>query len=310
MSITIQMFQTAMETYGAEQRSSARIIAGNGLPVPGFIVSGINFFHSGTDYIVTIGKEVPEEILKLAMAEFGEKYPGKENFCWGEIHSLKGILTLSAMLDGKYSKELVDELTKATYKKLLVCSSIPNVGFPFYGTPGMERLYEVLTEYSNTVNPFGNTNLNLKEFDFKEPTQYLDDVQVSIALREEKPYRRLILSTNSSKATFKENEKGWFYDTYVPQGNGYISMGHYYSNGIGRPVDEVVRLRYKVNKANHNDHPDDIDLKISLKTGLAWKSFHERLAEPATDEQIEIIITHLKMSIEEIRKGILCKMTT
>lgn len=308
MSITIGMFQTAMETYGAE-RSSGRIIAGNGLPVPGFIVSGITFTHSGTNYIVTIGKEVPEEILKLAMEEFGEKPPGKENFWWGGIRSLKGILTLSAMLDGKYSKGLVDELTNATYKNLLSCSSIPNVGFPFHGTPGMESLYKVLTEYSNTVNPFGNTDLNLKDLDFKKPTQYLDDVQVSIALREEKPYKRLILSTNSSKATFAEDEKGWFYDTYVPQGNGYIGMGHYYSNGIGRPVDEVVRLHYKVNTDNYDRHPDDIDQKISLKTGLAW-SFHEKLAKPATNEQIEIMITHLKVSIEEIRKDILCKMTT
>ena len=309
MSITIKMFQTAMETYGAE-RSSGRIIAGNGLPVPGFIVSGITFVHSGTDYIVTIGKEVPEEILERAMAEFGETSPGNENFWWGGIHSLKGILTLSAMLDGKYSKGLVDELTNATYKNLLSCSSIPNVGFPFHGTPGMESLYKVLTEYSNTVNPFGNTDLNLKDLDFKEPTQYLDDVQVSLASQKGRnPYKRLILSTNSSKATFAEDEKGWFYDTYVSQGNGYIGMGHYYFNGISRPVDEVVRLHYKVNKDNYDPHPDDIDLRISLKTALSW-SFHEKQAEPATNEQIEIMITHLKISIEEIRKDILCKMTT
>ena len=309
MSITIGMFQTAMETYGAE-RSSGRIIAGNGLPVPGFIVSGITFTHSGTNYIVTIGKEVPEEILNRAMAEFGETSPGKENFWWDGIRSLKGILTLSAMLDGKYSKKLIDELTNATYKNLLNCSSIPNVGFPFHGTPGMERLYEVLTEYSDTINPFGNPDLELKKLDFKEPTQYLDDVQVSLASQKGRnPYRKLILSTNSSKATFAEDEKGWFYDTYVSQGKGYIGMGHYYFNGISRPVDEVVRLHYKVNTDNYDRHPDDIDLRISLKTGLAW-NFHERLAEPATDEQIEIMITHLKISIEEIRKDILCKMTT
>lgn len=311
MGITIREFQVAMETYGAERLSDYHA-SGNRVLVPCFNVAGTYFCHSGTDYIVSIGKSVPEETMNRAMAEFGEKHPGGKNFWWGQIHSLKGMLTLATMLDGCYNKELVDELTNATYKKLLDCSSIQsNVDFPFHSihSSKMERLYKLLAEYSNIVNPFGNKELNLKE-----PIQYLDAVAVTLALKEGRNhYTRLTLSTNSFEAKFVDEETGWFYDTFVPiqrnQNNGYIDMGHYYSNGSdGRPVDEVVRLYYKVNKDSYHHHPDNIDLRISLKTGLAWKTYKEKHAKPVTDEQIEVMITHLKICIKKIRTRIIRKM--
>ena len=312
MSITIREFQVTMETYGAEQ-SSDYYVSGSNVLVPCFNVAGTYFIHSSSNYIVQRGKRVPEEIMNRAMAEFGEKHPGGKNFWWGETHSIKGLLTLATMLDGKYSKELVDELTNKTYKKLLDCSSIQtNVDFPFHSTHSsrMERLYKLLAEYSNIVNPFGN-----KEFNLKEPIQYLEAVEVTLALKEGRNhYTRLTLATNSSEAAFVDDEKGWFYDTFVPiqrnRNNGYINMGHYYSNGSdGRPVDEVVRLDYKVNKDNYKHHPNDIDLRISLKTGLAWETYKEDQAEIVTDEQIDVMITHLKISIfKKIRDKIVRKM--
>lgn len=311
MSITIREFQVAMETYGAERLSNC---SGSRcrISVPCFNVAGTNFLHSGSYYIVQREKKVPEEIMNRAMAEFREKHPGGDNFWWGETHSIKGILTLAAMLDGKYSKELVDELTNETYKKLLDCSSIQsNVEFPFHSThsPKMEKLYKLLAEYSNIVNPFGNN-----EFKLKEPIQYLDTVEIALALQEGRNhYTRLNLSTNSSQAKFGDDEKGWFYDTFVPiqrkRNNGYISIGHYYLNGSdGRPIDEVVRLDYKAIRDSYDDHPDDIDLRISLKTGLAWKTYKEEQAELATDEQIEVMITHLKISIKKIKNKIVRNM--
>ena len=312
MSITIREFQVAMETYGAEQLFFNYLISGNSIPVSCFNVSGTYFCHSGSDYIVQREKRVPEEIMNRAMAEFGEKHPGGKNFWWGETHSIKGILTLATMLDGCYNKERVDELTNATYKKLLDCSSIQgNVDFPFHSihSSKMERLYKLLAEYSNIVNPFRNKELNLKE-----PIQYLDAVEVTLALNEGRNYyTRLTLSINSSEAEFVDDEKGWFYDTFVPiqrnRNNGYISMGHYFLNGSdGRPVDEVVRLDYKVNRDNYKHHPNDIDLRISLKTGLAWETYKEEHAKPVTDEQINVMITHLKICIKKIRNKIVRKM--
>lgn len=310
MSITIREFQIAMETYGAKRlpnRSGSRFR----ISVPCFNVADTNFLHSGSYYIVQRGKRVPEEIMDRAMAEFGEEQPGEDHFWYGEIHSIKGLLTLSAMLDGKYSKDLVDELTNKTYKKLLDCSYIQsNVDFPFHSThsPKMEELYKLLAEYSNIVNPFGNN-----KFKLKEPIQYLDAVDVFFELQEgKKHYMMLTLSTNSFESIFADTENGWFYDTFVPiqrKGiGGSIKMRHYYVNGSdGHPVDEAVYLKYKSNSYNL-DNPDDIDLRISLKTGLAWKTYKEEQAELATDEQIEVMITHLKISIKKIKNKIVRNM--
>ena len=118
--------------------------------------------------------------MNRAMAEFGEIHPGGDNFWWGEIHSIKGILTLAAMLENKYSKELINELTNETYKRLLSGSFITkNVEFPFCNptTPKREKLYQLLMKYSDIVNPFGN-----EQFSIKEPIQYLDTVGVNLSL--------------------------------------------------------------------------------------------------------------------------------
>lgn len=309
MGITIREFEVAMETYGAERLDN---VLGSRCPVsvPCFYVSGITFYHSGSYYIVQMGKKVPEEIMNQAMAEFDEKHPGGDNFWWGETHSIKGILTLAAMLDGKYSKELINELTNETYKKLLDCSSIKsNVEFPYHAvhSPKMEKLYKLLTEYSNIVNPFGNSELK-----FKEPIQYLDAVNVDLALKRGH-YTQLNLSSTSCRAKFNDDEDGWCYDTAVltqkKRKNGWIHMGHYYNNGNdNRPIDEIVRLSYDVDTKGYNHHPDDIDLRISLKTGLAWQTYKEQEAKLATDEQIDIMISHLKITIKKIKNKIIRNM--
>lgn len=309
MGITIREFQVAMETYGAERLSNC-LGSRYSVYVPCFNVAGTKFFHSGSYYIVHREKDVPKEIMNRAMAELGEKHPGGTNFWWGEVHSIKGMLTLAAMLEGNYNKERIDELTNETYKKLLDCASIKsNVEFPFHNahSPKMEKLYKVLAEYSNIVNPFANS-----EFKIKDPIQYLDTVEVTLAMQEGS-YTSLKLSTNLYQAKFKDDKNGWFYNTYVSiqrnRNNGYLCMGHYYSNGNdGRPIDEVVYLDYNAIKDSYADHPDNIDLRISLKTGLAWQTYKEEQAEPATDEQIDIMITHLKISIKKIKNKIVRNM--
>lgn len=308
MGITIAEFRIAMETYGAKRlpdREGSRY----NILVPCFAIGDVEFLHSGSYYIVQRGNKAPEEIMDKAMAEFGEKHPGGDNFWWGETHSIKGILTLSAMLEGKYSKELIDELVNKTYKKLLECSLIQtNVEFPFQSThsPKMEELYKKLVEYSNIVNPFGNDT-----FDLKDPVEYLDSLKFSLASKEgENPYARLTLEGRSSQAKYDNDADGWCYDSMIliqkNRKNGYISFGHYYTNGNDhRPVDEVVRLYYKTIRGGYDHHPDDIDLRISLKTGLAWQTYEEEQAAPATDEQIDIMITHLNTSIKKIKQRII-----
>ncbi len=306
MGISITEFRVAMETYGAKRLPDQEGSRYNVL-VPCFTVRDVQFLHSGSYYIVQRGSKVPKEIMDKAMAEFGEKHPGGDNFWWGETHSIKGILTLAAMIEGKYSKELIDELTNTTYKKLLECSPIhTNVEFPFRSnnSPKMEELRKKLAEYSNIVNPFGNNTFN-----FKEPIEYLDRVKLSF--KEGKHLGvDLTLNGKSSQAWYNDDFNGWCYDTtiYIQKNrkNGYINLGHYYGNGNDhRVVDEVVRLYYKKDAERYADHPDDIDLRISLKTGLAWKTYEEEQATPATDEQINIMIAYLNTSIRKIKKRII-----
>jgi len=105
--------------------------------------------------------------MNQAMAEFGEKNPGGDNFWWGEIHSVKGILTLAAMLEGRYSKELINQLANETYQILFNCSSIQSNERNRLHSPKMEELQKLLIEYDNIVNPFGNCN-----FKMKKPIEY------------------------------------------------------------------------------------------------------------------------------------------
>lgn len=111
MGISIREFQVAMETCEATRLTDRKGSRYN-ISVPCFEVRGVEFLHSGSYYIVLRGNKVPEEIMNQAMAELGEKHPGGTNFWWGEIHSIRGILTLAAMLECRYSKKLIDELTK------------------------------------------------------------------------------------------------------------------------------------------------------------------------------------------------------
>lgn len=313
MGISIREFQVAMETFGAErlpnrEGSRYRIL------VPCFQLGGVQFFHSGSYYIVHRGN-VPDDIMNHAMAEVGEKHPGGDNFWWGEVHSIKGMLTLATMLRGDYSKALVDELTNKAYKKLLECSIIKsNVKFPFeFSThsPKMQKLRELLEEYSNVVNPFGN-----EHFKLKEPIGYLDKIKVQLSAGHEESfdaYSRLTLNSPLFETFFSIDSGGWTYRSSVPvqknHKNGLIHFYHYFENGSKNTnVDEVVYLEYNVQGKEDDIFktlPEDIDLRISVKTGLAWKTYKESEALPATDEQLDVMIAHLKMSIRSLKKNLL-----
>lgn len=252
--------------------------------------------------------------MKKAMAVVGETHPGGKHFWWGEIHSIKGMHTLIAMLEGKYSKELIDKLTNETYKRLLDNELIKkNYEFEFKDmhSPKMKELYKLLIEYHNVVNPFGSSEIQLKE-----PIEYLDNIDVSLlANNGSKGYANLCMSTNCAKVKFHNDTEGWYYDTFVYiqkyRKNGYVNFGHYYNNGQEhRAIDEVVRLYCKVNTHICIEDYNNVNLRISLKTGLAWKTYREEQAKLATDAQIEIISSYLRDTIKKIKKKIINNMIT
>ena len=54
--------------------------------------------------------------------------------------------------------------------------------------------------------------------------------------------------------------------------------------------------------------PNDLDLKISLQTGLAWQGSNKTRAKLVTDAQISIMLFHLKMTIKKLRYKIVKNM--
>lgn len=310
MGITMEEFRVAMETYGARKipfMEGTKHV----LPVPCFNVSGVDFLHSGTFYVVQQGHVCPTEIFNQAMAELGEKYPGERTHFWyGEIHSIRGLLTLSAMLDGKYTKELVNQLTAETYQKLFSSPTLRiNPEFPFHDThnPKMKKLYAVLQEYNNMINPFGNS-----ASDFKAPIHYLDKVNFSIACNSINHSVDFIMQSDPVKTDFTYDSSGWCYDSKIflqrNRKKAFLHMGHFYRSKKSRfPIDEIVRLHYLADRDTWNS-PDNIDFRISLKTGLAWKPYYEEEAILATDEEIETMITFLRISIKKMKNKIIHNM--
>lgn len=310
MSISIKEFEVAMETFGAKRLPNVNGTMYN-VSVPCFIINVTVFLHSGSDYVVNRGCEVPDEIMDMAMAEFDEKYPGGKNFGYGEIHSVKGILTLAAMLNGNYSKELVNELTNKTYKKLLESTSLKSNHCNIFEKEitklkKMKMLCGLLEKYSSIVNPFGNENLN-----FKEPICYFDKINISFAeLNKADVTARLSLKNLSTAVTYYKTSYGFSYQCYTTiqeqRKNKNVLIAYYYTNGSdGHPADKVVYLDYSIAKKTYVIDPRDIDLRISLKTGLAWKTDHEDEALPVSEEQLDIMIYYLKVCINKIQKQIL-----
>ena len=55
-------------------------------------------------------------------------------------------------------------------------------------------------------------------------------------------------------------------------------MGHYYHSQKTRfPIAEIVRLKYSPSY-NNGFFLDNLDLRINLQTGLAWKPYDEKNA--------------------------------
>ena len=169
------------------------------------------------------------------------------------------------------------------------------------------KLLKKIAEFDSFVNPFSNNALVLKD-----PIEYIDRLKLSIRYTEddEETFARFYLEEESIEIKYDNDPDGWTYNTlmYVQRNglNGCINLIHYYEKGDkSKPADEVIYLDYDANRKSYDDHPDDIDLRISLKTGLAWKTYHEEEAAPVTDEQVKLMLTHLNMCIKRIKSSII-----
>lgn len=303
MGISICEFRITMETLEAERLNDC-VGSRYNLLVPQFEINGTHFFHSGSYYIVHQGNYISDDIMNRAMAELGETFPGGDNFWWGEVHSVVGLLTLGTMLRGDYSKELVKNLTNKVYKTILnfdLIRSNMKSTFALASPSGkIQELHDLLKKYDDIVNPYGSG-----KYTFKEPIECLDKVNISIDACDNKlpnAWANLGLKASSSNAHYNVSEGGWCYRSvvFLPK-KGDIFIRHYFNNGNEqRPEDEVVSLTYHTQWRNI---PRYLYLQISLKTGLSWKEDESKTIN-VTDEQIDFMIKNLKISIENLKKDI------
>lgn len=307
MGISIYEFSVAMETLGAEYVGDV-LGSRSRAPVPSYMVKNDIFSHSGSYYIVqgkyprTVGKA----LMDKAMAELGEEYPGKDNYWYNEIHSIKGILTLALMIENRYTKELAQQLISDIYKKLLSTSSFldkPELISKQVKLSGFDELYKALNDFDNLVNPL--PSLNLK---FKEPKQYLDMVRLNIWHSESGACSIVFTSDKCSVEFIKRvNEQGysetWCYKINLKD-ELQTTIGHYFVKGHPRKADEEELFLQTYPK----DRSKALDLRISLKTGLAWKTYEEPKAKRASELQIQCMSEHLYKCMEIAKKTIVDNM--
>lgn len=306
MSITFKEFEVAMETYGAQRLEDQDGYEWN-VKVPAYQIAGVIYTHSGSNYVRYQSDSPIDIILALAKVESGEKEPGEEDFWKREIHSVQGLLTFVTMVDEKYSKNFVDDLNNTIYKKLLANPKFKKrntVVFSNVKTDNEYELYTLLYDFSRTINPFAESCVEIRE-----PIDYMDIIKLCIAVNDR--FVQFWLTDTPCQVTFKTGDNGWMYDATTTIDRKYhkalLCIGHYYNNGSdGRPVDEVVRLDYiERNTEDSEVNEEDIDLRISLKTGLAWSEEQSvEKAKPVTEEQVEEMITHLKILMKKVQKRI------
>ena len=313
MGISMIEFQKAMEIAGVKRLPDTFDPLMPNFRVPCFEIGDTFFIYTNSDFgsshggIMQRGKEVPNEIMFQAMAEVGEKDLDSEHFCNGRILSIKGILTLATMLQNRYSKDIMNRLMNQTYKVLLdeIVFRYPYPGLVYYCLPfdnNRTELCHMIMEFDKAVNPFFDQSLS-----FKEPSKYLDRVDISTAKGE--GYFNIALKRKKSvEMCYSTDEHGRTYEGYFFTGtasNEYFKIVHYYHNGLLKN-----RREEGIYLVDRSKPSKEIDFHISLGiVQLTWKQCQENKARVATDQDIELMMKYLKLAIKKIRKNILYHMT-
>lgn len=310
MAISLKEFEVAMEVLGATKLYDRELSIFDDILVPCFKVGGITLTYSGFSYVEPWGGIIPKNILSQAMAKFGENYLGGSNFGCGTVLTIQGLVVLSLMLENCYSKELADNLIDKIYFYLLNYPKIKSnfgASFTSVSSAKMQELCKVVSQYDNTVNPFGAYNCVLKP-----ASSYLDFVDVSLI--EEKDIVNLNLATTRLDTRFSMSINGFQYFTCAWNDEPklmhrpHVCVNHqFYTGHDGKPTDEIISIDNSIG-GYFEVHPDDVSLNISIFSGLAWETGGKCQAADATDEQIDITIAFLKSSIKRIENNILSNM--
>ncbi|MBO5143090.1 MAG: hypothetical protein J6C46_08945 [Clostridia bacterium] len=176
-----------------------------------------------------------------------------------------------------------------------------------YENPSFRKLYELIAEFDSLVNPFGNP-----KYVVRNPKSYLSEISVRYI---QNAYKiNLTLNSSSVELTyntyFGENKWNYQFSTWSDQERkreGKVTLlNHYFDNSKDKEEpDEIIYLYHSAGGGAPQN--GDIDLRISLKTGLVWKNY-EGIPKKASQNQINTMIKHLKNSIRIIREELINKI--
>lgn len=311
--ISIKEFEVTMKALGATRLLDSPSSRYNYILVPCFVVKGVSFIHSGTNYIVQLYNENTDKIVKNVIAALGKNCPDSFQSYDGNIYSIKDLIALVSILNGNYSTEFVNNLTNTVYKKILDREALKNPNVIDIGdnlSPKMNQLCQVLRRYDLILQPFSN-----KELKLKDPINYLDKVYIHSDITSDTTHISLV--TNKAAMHYSNDINGCFlHNNFLVERNGkttYLSVGHSLHNGLDmRRIGNTVFFNYDVGNLGNNfstSHSDDFNLRINIERGITWKIYEEtRKVHPVTNEQIDLFIHHLEIAMQSVESDIISNM--
>lgn len=295
--ISLRQFNEAMKILGVEQVQRSKDPKYEA-KFPTFAIGNTRFSFSSTMYAIADRGKIPDAIIAEATKKEVEDFHFKKSFIFFvdmfsqyTFYTLESLLIVITLMQGRYSKELVQKVILQTFEKMLDCPEIKKV--PHYPVPKdelhakTETLRKPLSEYVRVVNPF-TTNGNLQEISTilgKVDIRYIDDAMAT----------GLEMKTNKAYARFSIDNHHYFRFTTSIKGRHIIE---YYSEEKWDAIDEFIDFTH-IGKDNKEKK-----ITLSLRKGLIWKNDKEWTISKVTSKQISRLEKAIKSSTEMLRAEI------
>lgn len=299
--ISLRQFNEAMKILGVEQVQRSKDPKYEAM-FPTFAIGGTRFNFDTMRAKAYRGK-IPDAIIAEAKKKEMEDFHVKESqiyfiemFSEYSFYTLESLLIVITLMQGRYSKELVQQVVMETFERMLDCPQIK--GVPHYPVPEGElhaktaNLRILLNEYVKVVNPF--TNGNLQEISTildKVDIRYIDDeLSTGLEMQTNKAYARFSIEGN-------HNPDFCFTSS--------IKRGHtikYYSKEKWEATDEFIDFTY-IGKDNKQKK-----ITLSLRRGVIWEKGKEWEMAVIKDEQLSELKKAIKSSTEMLRAEIACNI--
>ena len=312
MSISICAFEIAMKKIGVRRVSSALKRYGKF----SVNVGNVRFVYSGFREIIFEGYKINTEIRSALVKELKSEYLEAFDFENNRIYTLRGFLTLITMLWGIYSKEFVEQVINETYKELLQNQLIlikPAAVINGMHSEKMLKLYEMINEFDNVVNPFACTTIALKE-----PSEYLSLFSMNIDSDSEKQFVKITSKSKDGRISMYFEIKNGKYSYNVRSesfdkqtGIGKImTFTHAYELNSSKEIhnEKVIFYDYVTSMRSSVGTKCIAGLNLWMQTGMAWKNEDSQRAKIVTEKQLEHIIMHLTNCINIARDVFVSKM--